>query len=51
MGQETEAQMVEGAVNAVLDAGHRTPDIAAPGESTVTTTQMGDLVVEALAEV
>jgi 3-isopropylmalate dehydrogenase len=48
--QETEAQAVEGAVNAVLDAGHRTPDIAAPGETTVTTTEMGDLVVEALAE-
>jgi 3-isopropylmalate dehydrogenase len=50
LGQETEAQTIEAAVNAVLDAGHRTPDIAAPGETTVTTTEMGDLVVEALAE-
>lgn len=50
LGQGTEAQTIEAAVNAVLDAGHRTPDIAAPGETTVTTTEMGDLVVEALAE-
>ena len=64
---EVEAQAVETAVAAVLDAGHRTPDIvpcptlgplapgqrvrcvAAPGQPTVTTRQMGHLVVEALA--
>jgi 3-isopropylmalate dehydrogenase len=47
---EVEAQAVEAAVAAVLDAGHRTSDIAVPGQRTVTTQQMGDLVVEALAE-
>jgi len=48
LGLEAEAQAVEGAVRAVLNAGHRTADIAAPGQPTVTTRQMGDLVVEAL---
>jgi 3-isopropylmalate dehydrogenase len=47
---ETEAQAVETAVAAVLDAGHRTPDIAAPGQPSVTTQQMGDLVIKALAD-
>jgi len=45
---EVEAQAVENAVSAVLDAGHRTPDIAEPGQPTVTTEQMGDLVANAL---
>jgi len=45
---EGEAQAVEAAVAAVLDAGYRTPDIAAPGQPTVTTRQMGDLVVDSL---
>jgi 3-isopropylmalate dehydrogenase len=45
---ETEARAVEAAVAAVLDAGHRTPDIAVPGQPTVTTKQMGDLVTQAL---
>jgi 3-isopropylmalate dehydrogenase len=47
---ETEARAVETAVAAVLDAGHRTPDIAAPGGVTVTTQRMGELVVEALVD-
>jgi len=47
---ETEAQAVETAVAAVLDAGHRTSDIAAPGQPSVTTQQMGDLVIKALAD-
>jgi 3-isopropylmalate dehydrogenase len=47
---DTEARCVEAAVAAVLAAGFRTPDIAAPGQSTVTTRQMGDLVVQAVAE-
>jgi 3-isopropylmalate dehydrogenase len=47
---EPEARAVEDAVAAVLDAGYRTPDIAAPGQPTVTTRQMGDLVVEALSQ-
>ena len=46
---EAEARAVEAAVAAVLDAGYRTPDIAAPGRPTATTRQIGDLVVEALA--
>jgi 3-isopropylmalate dehydrogenase len=48
LGMEKEARAVEDAVARVLGAGHRTPDIAADGESTVTTGEMGDLVVEAL---
>ena len=48
LAMETEAQAVEAAVNGVLDAGHRTPDIAAPGQPVVTTQQMGDLVIETL---
>jgi 3-isopropylmalate dehydrogenase len=49
LDMETEAGAVEGAVAAVLDAGYRTPDIATAGQPTVTTRQMGDQVVEALA--
>jgi 3-isopropylmalate dehydrogenase len=45
---EREARAVEAAVAAVLDAGHRTADIAAPGEQSVSTDQMGDLVVQEL---
>ena len=47
---ETEARTVEAAVSAILDAGHRTSDIASSGQPAVTTQQMGDLVVEALAK-
>jgi 3-isopropylmalate dehydrogenase len=50
LGLEGEARAVESAVAAALDAGYRTPDIAAAGQPTVTTQQMGDLVVEALPE-
>jgi 3-isopropylmalate dehydrogenase len=42
-----EAAAIESAVASVLDAGHRTCDIAA-GKSAVSTREMGDLVVEAL---
>ena len=42
------ATQVEQAVGSVLDQGLRTPDIAAAGEQTVSTTAMGDAVVEAL---
>ena len=49
LGLEAEAQAVEAAVSQVLDARYRTPDIAAPGQPTVSTQQMGALVVEALA--
>ncbi len=43
-----EAEAVEAAVEAVLDAGHRTADLVAPGQPTVTTRQMGELVVSEL---
>jgi len=45
---EAEAQAVEAAVGAVLEAGHRTADLVGPGEAAATTQQMGDLVAEAL---
>ncbi|MEX2287016.1 MAG: 3-isopropylmalate dehydrogenase [Planctomycetaceae bacterium] len=44
---ETEAQTVETAVEKVLNAGHRTKDIAAGGKS-IGTEAMGKLVVEAI---
>jgi 3-isopropylmalate dehydrogenase len=47
LAMETEAKAVEAAVAAVLDAGHRTADIATPDQPAVTTARMGDLVVEA----
>jgi 3-isopropylmalate dehydrogenase len=47
-GFEEEALAVESAVAAVLDVGHRTPDIAVQGDSVVPTALMGDLVVNAL---
>jgi 3-isopropylmalate dehydrogenase len=48
LGMEEEAQAVESAVGRVLGNGYRTPDIASGGTATVTTSEMGDLVVEAL---
>ena len=50
---DVEAEAVEMAAAAVLDAGHRTadlvaPGLGAPGQPAVTTQQMGDLVVDAL---
>jgi 3-isopropylmalate dehydrogenase len=48
LAMETEARAVEDAVASVLDAGHRTADLASPGQPRVTTQQMGDLVVQAL---
>lgn len=46
LGLENEAQAVEAAVAATLDAGHRTLDIASPNQPTVTTQQMGDQVTQ-----
>jgi 3-isopropylmalate dehydrogenase len=43
------ADAVESAVNQVLAEGARTPDIASPGETIVTTQEMGRRVVEAVA--
>jgi 3-isopropylmalate dehydrogenase len=48
---EQAARDVEEAICAVLEEGHRTPDLfKGPGEHRVTTAQMGSLVVEAVAE-
>ena len=44
---EDEAVAIEAAVAKVIDAGHRTADIAAGGK-TVGTVEMGDLVLAAL---
>jgi 3-isopropylmalate dehydrogenase len=43
---EAEAQVVENAVNAVLSAGHRTRDLAQPGDKALSTAEMTDLVLE-----
>jgi 3-isopropylmalate dehydrogenase len=48
LGMEAEAQAIEAAVGSTLNAGHRTADLAEPGETTVTTQEMGDLVAAAL---
>jgi 3-isopropylmalate dehydrogenase len=52
-GLEADAAAIEAAVGTVLAAGHRTADIArgnATGQHLVTTTEMGKLVHQALAE-
>lgn len=49
LGLEAEAAAVEAAVDAVLAAGHRPPDVAGPDDTPKGTTEMGDLVVGALA--
>ena len=48
LGLEAEAAAIEAAVNAVLDDGVRTGDIAEKGSEIVTTSVMGDLVVAKL---
>ena len=48
LGLTEEAAAVERAVGQALTDGYRTPDIAAAGDRAVTTTEMGDKVVEAL---
>ena len=50
LGLSTEAQAVERAVEQVLSTGYRTPDLAASGQRAVTTTQMGQAVVDAVAD-
>ncbi len=47
-GLEEEAQAVEAAVQAVVEAGVRTADLAGEGEPTVDTTAMADAVLERL---
>ncbi len=48
LGLETEAKAVEAAVLSVLEQGYRTPDIAAEGTTSVSTTEMGDQVAAAV---
>jgi len=48
LGLDTEAAAVERAVEDVLAAGHRTPDIAKSGEPVVGTEAMGGLVLKAV---
>jgi 3-isopropylmalate dehydrogenase len=48
LGLEAEAQAIEKAVGRALDAGARTADIVASGETALTTVQMGDAVLAAL---
>lgn len=47
-GLYDEADLVEDAVAGVLAMGKRTADLAQPGESTIGTQEMGDLIVESL---
>ena len=47
MGEE--ADRLERAIATALDQGHRTADLARPGETTISTSAMGDAVVAALA--
>ena len=48
LGLETEAKMVEEAVEVVLNSGYRTVDISSKGTTTVGTVRMGQLITEAL---
>ena len=48
LGLAPEADAVEKAVETVLAQGHRTADLAQPGQGFVGTTDMGDLVIKAL---
>ena len=50
LGLEQEAAAIEGAVDAVLNEGVRTPDVAHTGSETVGTQIMGDLVVQKLLQ-
>ncbi len=47
---EAEAVAIEQAVQGVLAAGHRTKDLAAPGELALSTSHMGALVTDAVAD-
>lgn len=47
-GLEKEAQLIERAVEAVLDQGYRTGDLAKPGDKILGTVEMGNAVLEAL---
>ncbi|MCB0211246.1 MAG: 3-isopropylmalate dehydrogenase [Anaerolineae bacterium] len=47
-GLATEADEIEQAVETILEEGYRTADLAGPGEDSVTTSQMGDLVIDVI---
>ena len=49
LGKAEQADRVEAAVKSVLQQGLRTPDIFEDGTQRVSTQQMGDAVVRALA--
>ncbi|SPF35044.1 3-isopropylmalate dehydrogenase [Candidatus Desulfosporosinus infrequens] len=49
-GLEGEAQMIEQAVEEVLQEGFRTPDLAKPGDKVLGTREMGDAVVKVLSK-
>jgi 3-isopropylmalate dehydrogenase len=48
---EREAACIESAVEVVLAAGHRTRDLAKPGQAVLSTTEMGRAVAEAVRDV
>jgi 3-isopropylmalate dehydrogenase len=48
---ESEAASIENAVKQVLAEGHRTRDLAEKGAASVSTQQMGDLVMQQLRSV
>jgi 3-isopropylmalate dehydrogenase len=48
LGLQAEAEMVEGACIEALKQGARTADLAGPGEAILTTTAMGDAVMQCL---
>ncbi len=48
LNEDAAAKAIENAVERVLDSGLRTGDIAAPGEATCSTSEMGNAVVAAL---
>jgi 3-isopropylmalate dehydrogenase len=49
LGLEREAKAVEAAVDDAIELGLRTPDIARPGEKTVTTAAVGDAIADAVS--
>jgi 3-isopropylmalate dehydrogenase len=49
-GLEKEAADIEQAIDAVLQAGYRTPDLYEPGKTKLGTTQMGNAVVNAISK-
>jgi len=50
LGESEAADAVERAIDAVLSAGLRTPDIARPGDATVCTRELGERVAQAVLQ-